>query len=127
VLHDVPKGGSYHETLEAMKGRFRDQHLTTIYRSQPKMRTLDVGESLQEFATALEQLTHQAYPALPKDDIRRETGKAFADGVEDLAIKIQLLFGGQKTMNEALRQALEQQAPKKSARIFWGSRRPLTG
>jgi hypothetical protein len=36
-------------------------------------------------------------------------GKAFADGVEDPAIKIQLLLGGEKMMNKALRQALELQ------------------
>jgi hypothetical protein len=59
-------------------------------------------ESLQEFATAIEQLAHRAYPTLPEDHIRREAGKAFADGVEDPNIKIQLLLGGEKTVNKAL-------------------------
>jgi hypothetical protein len=63
---------------------------------------------LQEFATAIKQLTHDAYPTLPKDLIRREGCKAFADSVEDPAIKIQLLLGKEKTV-EALRQALELQ------------------
>jgi hypothetical protein len=83
---------------------------------------------LQKFATAVKQLAHCAYPALPEDHIRREAGKAFADGVEDPTIKIQLLLGGEKTVNEALRQALELKAvllpprPQKvSARTFWWS------
>jgi hypothetical protein len=57
-----------------------------------------VGESLQEFATTVKQLACCAYPALPEDHVRREVGKAFADGVEDPNIKIQLLLGGEKTV-----------------------------
>jgi hypothetical protein len=36
-------------------------------------------------------------------------GKASAEGVEDPTIKIQLLLGGEKMMNKALREALELQ------------------
>jgi hypothetical protein len=85
VLLGVLKGATYEETLETLKDHFRDQHLAVAYRSQLKTRTQAVGESLQGFATAVEQLAHRAYPALPEDHIRRDTGKEFADGVEDLA------------------------------------------
>jgi hypothetical protein len=81
----------------------------------------------QEFASAIEWLGHCAYLTLSEDHIRREAGKAFADRVEDLSIKIQLLLGGEKTVNEALRQAIELQAmllacsPQKTCtRTFWG-------
>jgi hypothetical protein len=125
VLHRVPKGTTYEETLEALEDHIEDQHLAATYPSQLKTRTLGVGESLQEFATAVEQLAHCTYPALPEDHIRREAGKTFADKVEDTAIKIQLLLGGHQTVNEGLWQALELQAVllatrphKKSARTF---------
>jgi histone H3/H4 len=39
-------------------------------------------------ATAVKQLAHRAYPSLPEDRIRRDAGKAFANAVEDFAIKI---------------------------------------
>jgi hypothetical protein len=78
---------------------------------------------MQYFATAIEQLAHHTYPSLPEDHIRRETGKMFADGVEDPAIKIQLLLGGEKTVNEALRQALELQAVLLAARKKKGKKR----
>jgi hypothetical protein len=42
---------------------------------------------LQEFSTAIEQLANRPYLALPEDNIRRQAGKAFSDGVEDTAIK----------------------------------------
>jgi hypothetical protein len=57
---------------------------------------------LQEFSTAVKQLAHHAYPALPEDRITRKTGKVFANGLEDPAIKIQLLLGGDKTVNQGL-------------------------
>jgi hypothetical protein len=88
---------------------------------------------MQEFAMAIEQLAHHAYPTLPEDHIRREAGKAFADGAEDPDIKTQLLLGGEKMINEALRQALKLQAVllatrlhKTNARTFLGSRSPPT-
>jgi hypothetical protein len=115
---------TYEETLGALQDIFGDQHLAASYRSQLKSRTQGVGESLQKFATAIEHLAH----------IRREAGKAFADEVEDSAIKIQLLLGGEKTLNEALRQALELKAVliggrthKTGVTIFSGSRSPSTG
>jgi hypothetical protein len=110
VLHGVLKGATCEEILVALENRFGDQYLAAAYRSQLKTRTQGVGECLQEFVTAVEQLVHRTYPALPKDYIRREAGKAFADGVEDPTIKIQLHLGEEKMVNEALRQAFELQA-----------------
>jgi hypothetical protein len=89
---------------EALEDCFVDQHLAVVYCIQLKMRTQRIRESLQEleFATAVEQLAHRACPELPQDHVRREAGKAFADGVEDPDIKIQLLLGGKKTLRQAL-------------------------
>jgi hypothetical protein len=50
------------------------------------------------------------------------------DGVGDTDIKIKLLLGGEKTVNEALRQALELQAvsvaarPQNNSTTVWGNR-----
>jgi hypothetical protein len=129
VAHGIPKGETYEEALQALEDCFGDQHFAAAYRSQLKARTQWVGESWQEFATTIE---HRAYPTLPEDNIRREAGKAFAEGVQDPDIKIQLLLG-EKTVNEALRQALELQAVllavrphKTSTKTFWGCRSPPT-
>jgi hypothetical protein len=65
---------------------------------------------LERISYAVEQLVHGAYHALLEDHLRREMGKAFAEGVEDPAIKIQMLLEGKKPLNEALRQAIELQA-----------------
>jgi hypothetical protein len=88
VLHRVSKGAAYEKTIKALDDHFGDHRLATTYRSQLKTRTQRTGESLQEFTTTVEQLAHHAYPALPKDHVRREAGKAFTDGLEDPDTKI---------------------------------------
>jgi hypothetical protein len=89
VLHGIPKGRIFEETLEVLQDCFGDQYLAAAYLSHLISKTHGVGESLQEVTTAAKQLAYRAYPALQEDHIRREAGKAFADGVEDPAIKIQ--------------------------------------
>jgi hypothetical protein len=135
VLHGIPTSATYEETLQALEDRFGDQHFAAAYRSQLKARKQEAGESLRDFATAIEQLAYRAYSTLPEEHIRREAGSAFADGVADADIKMQLLLGGEETVNvnEALRQALELQAvslaarPQNgNARTFWGNRSPPT-
>jgi hypothetical protein len=102
VLPSIPTNMTYQDTLQALENRFGDQHIAAAYHCQLTARTQKVGESLQNFAMAIELLAHRAYPTLPKDHIGREAGKAFTYGVEDTDIKIQLLLGD-KTVNEALR------------------------
>jgi hypothetical protein len=110
VLHGIPTNTTYEETLQALEDRFGSQHFAAAYRCQITTRTQEAGESLQDFATAIEQLAHRAYPTLPEEHVRRKAGRAFIYGVVDPDIKIQLLLGGENTVNEALRQALELQA-----------------
>jgi hypothetical protein len=131
LLHGIPTNTTYEETLQAQEDRFRDQHFAATYRCQLTTRTQKAGESLQDFATAVEQITHHAYPTLPEDHVWREAGKAFAYRVEDPNIKIELLLGGENTINEALRQALELQAVlvaarphKNSTKTYQGSQSP---
>jgi hypothetical protein len=110
------------------------QQTEDYYCNQLKLKTQGVEESLQKFTTPIKQLAHRAYTALPEDHIRRQAGKAFGYGVQDTAIKIHLLLIGEKTVNEALGQALEMQAVlpaskphKTTPRTFWDSRSPACG
>jgi hypothetical protein len=79
VLHGVPKGVTYKETIAALA----DQQLAIGYCSQLKTRTQDDGESLQQFASATEQFIRCAFLALLEDQIRRGPGKAFVNRIRD--------------------------------------------
>jgi hypothetical protein len=66
VLNGVPKGSTDDEFLETGQDRFGDQHLPPPpFCGRLITRTQIVGESLQELATAVEQLAHSVYPSLP--------------------------------------------------------------
>jgi hypothetical protein len=57
---------------------------------------------MQEFATAIEQLAHRTYRSLPEEH-NQTTGRQSIR----FDIKFHLLLGREKTVNEALRQAIE--------------------
>jgi hypothetical protein len=92
LLHGGPKGATYKESLEALEDRFGDQHLAAANRSQLKQGCRRI---LPRICHNRRTAAHRAYPALPEDHMG-EAGKAFSDGVEHSAIKIQLLLGQKK-------------------------------
>jgi hypothetical protein len=82
VLPGIPTNTIYDDTLQPLEDRFGDQHFAAAYRCQLTTRIQKAGESLQDFATAVELLAHRAYPTLPEDHIGTEIEKAFAYGVQ---------------------------------------------
>jgi hypothetical protein len=58
ILHTVPAEATYEDIVGALRDRFGDHQLAAAYRSQLKARAQASGETLQEFALAVEQLAH---------------------------------------------------------------------
>jgi hypothetical protein len=87
ILHGVPRGSKYKESIGATEDRFGERSLTTGYHNQLKILTQDNGESLQKFATTIEQLTHHAFPALHEDHVLRGACYAFGNGIRDQGIR----------------------------------------
>jgi hypothetical protein len=71
------------EILQALEDCFGEEHFAAAFRSQLKARTQKAGETLQDFATSIQQLARRAYPASPEENIRREAGKPFVEGIQD--------------------------------------------
>jgi hypothetical protein len=82
---------------------------------QLKARVQASSETRQEFAAAVEQLAHRALVGLPVAFIQTEAANSFIDGVRDRELKQDLLMGGDRTLNEALNQALNLEAAKAAA------------
>jgi hypothetical protein len=80
-----------------------------------KARTQLIGESLQEFAEAVEQVAHRALVGLPVEFIQREAAHTFVDGVRERQEKQHLLMGGDRSLNEALNHALKPVEAKAAA------------
>jgi hypothetical protein len=113
VFYSGPAEASYN-IIGALRDRFGYCQLAAAYRSQLKARVQTSGEILQEFAAAVEQLAHQAL-GLSVSFIQTEAAQAFIDGVRDREVKQHLLMGGDRTLNEELKQALILGAAKAAA------------
>lgn len=83
VLHQVPKGMMYKETIRVLEDQFWKQNLVAAYQTQLETRTQIIYEPLQEFATTIEQLTHHAFPTLYEDHVLKGAGRAFVDGIRE--------------------------------------------
>jgi hypothetical protein len=110
ILHSVPAEASYEDIVGALRDRFGDHQLAAAYRSHLKARVQMGGETLQEFAAAVEQLAHRALLGLPVGHIQTEAAHAFISGIRDQEVKQHPLMGGNRTLNEALNQALKLEA-----------------
>jgi len=115
ILHTVPADAPYEAIVGALRDRFGDHQLAAAYRSQLKTRMQANEETLQEFAAAVEQLAHRAFVGLPVNFIQTEAAHSFIDGLRDREVKQHLLLGGDRTLNEALNQALKLEAAKATA------------
>jgi hypothetical protein len=76
-------------------------------KQKKKKNTSNLCKSLQEVATAIEDLTQCAFPALPKNNGGWEAGMTIVEGIRDWGIIRQVLLGDEKTLHDALRQTLE--------------------
>jgi hypothetical protein len=110
VLHGITTCTTYEDTLQALEDRFGNQHFADAYRCQLTTRAQKAGDTLQDFATAIEELAHRSNTTLFEDHIWREAGKAYSYWLRVSAVKIHLLLGGVKAVSGALRKALEMHA-----------------
>ncbi|XP_069668773.1 uncharacterized protein [Periplaneta americana] len=117
ILHSVPEDGTAAEIMAALEGRYGDHQLAAAFRTQLKTKVQQSGESLQEFAMAVEQLAHKALRGLPNDFIAGEAAYTFGSGVRDPEIKQQLLLAEHRTINAALAAALRMEAAKLTANV----------
>jgi len=115
ILHTMPAEATYEAIVGALRDCFVDHQLAAAYQSQLKARTQVSEEMLQELAAAMEQLAHRAFVGLPVTFIQTEAAHSFINGMWDWEVKQHLLLGGDRTLNEALNQALKLEVAKATA------------
>jgi hypothetical protein len=106
----VPAEATYDDKVGALRDRFGDHQLAAAYRSQLKARSQASGETLQKSAAAVKQLAHRSFVCIPVAFIQTEATHSLIDGLREREVKQHLLMGGDRTLNEALNQALKLEA-----------------
>jgi BMFP domain-containing protein YqiC len=107
ALHGVHTGETYEERIEALESRYGDNNLVAAYCSRLKARNQLASESLQEFPSAIQQMTHRALAGLPEHYVHKEADHVFIDGIRE-NINRKLLTRSERTSSEVLSQTLEQ-------------------
>jgi len=115
ILQTMLPEATYEDIVESLRDRFGDHQLAVAYRSQLKARVQATGETLREFAAAIQQLAHRAFVGLPVAFVQTEAAHSFVDGLRYREVKQRLLMGGDGTLNGALNQALKLEAAKAAA------------
>ena len=116
ILLNVPAKATHEDIVVSLWNRFRHHQLAAAHRSQLKARVQTSGETLKEFAAAIDQLAHRAFVELIVAFVQTVAAHYFIDGVQDREVKQHLLMGGDTIINEALNQTQTMEAAKATAR-----------
>ena len=110
VLQAIPlqERQNLDELLTRLEMRFGNKHMERVYRSQLINRCQKPNETLQEFEFDIIRLIKSAYPSVSDDVYQSLAIDRFLEGLRELET--------QQAVNDALTQALEFEAVKKSVR-----------
>lgn len=120
ILQTIPllERTNFKELVSRLEMRFGEKHLIEMYRSELRNRAQKEKESLQEYEADIVRLVKIAYPTAPDDIYESLAVDKFLDGIRDVETKQAVKLARPRTINDALAQALEFEAIRKSSRGF---------
>lgn len=101
---------------EAFQGRFGTDYQHTVAHTELRSRLQKGGESLAEFATEIQRLTHLTFADCPERAKDRIALEQFLDGIGDLDIQERVRDAGPLTLQEALQTAARIEASHRATR-----------
>ena len=121
VLRSLPAASSsaVSDLLTALRARFLSANRHEVKSSAFRLRTQGADETLLTFGNALRGLAAQAFPTMEADQRDLLTRDQFLDGLRDASVRLRVRYGTPKSLDDALRIALEisaaEMAEKRSA------------
>ncbi len=109
VLGNLTRGGShitYQELVSLLEKRFGPRRLAENHLMELRHRRQGPRESLQELGQSVRELTALAYPELTKEGRDRLARGHFSDAVEEQAIREGIFRARPKSLDDAVRAAL---------------------
>lgn len=116
---------SFASLTYALSARFEPIHQSELYRARMKARVRHRGEALPELAQDIRKLVRHAYPSASLE-IREQLAKdCLIDSFNDHDLEWSVLQGKPKSVEDALKLALEYEAFQKGHRGRHGDLRPF--
>ena len=115
----------YVSLVEALGRRFGSDDAADLYKIQFKARYQQKDESLPELAQAVRRLARLAYPSLPATTQSEFAKDQFLEALQEADIRWRLKQTRPRTLDEALKSAIELEAIQESERQRGGPRRQV--
>lgn len=108
TLQTIPENErrGYGEIIKALERKYGSDHKREIYRMELKGRSQKAGETLQEFASAVERLAHLAHASTSSEFMERIKIDAFIDGIRDTETRRAVILTPKATFAETIACAL---------------------
>ena len=112
ILGDLPtdKKSEFKILVNALEERFAPPSQTELYRAQFRERRQKSTETLPELGQAIRRLANLAYPTAPRDVCETLAKEQFIDGLFDTDMRLRIKQARPKTLNEAVKLAVELEA-----------------
>ena len=116
ILGDLPaeKRQNFAELVNALEERFAPSSQTELYRVQFKERRQRASETLPELGQSVRRLSNLAYPTAPLDVRETLAKEQFIDALVDSDIRLRIKQSRPKSLNDAVRLAVELEAYNKA-------------
>ena len=127
VLSDLSPAqrGDFTALVSALSARFEPIHQSELYRAKIKSRLRQRGESIPELAQDIRKLVRLAYPTAPSE-VREQLSKdCFIDSMNNADLEWSILQGKPKTVDDAIKLALEYEAFQRGKRGRQSDFRPF--
>ena len=112
VFGDLPGGvpRKYGELITVLNKRFSPPNQMELHRAQLRERKQRATDSLPELGQSIRCLTNLAYPTAPYDVRETLSKEYFIDALIDSDIRLRIKQSQPATLNDFIRQAVEQEA-----------------
>ena len=118
ILGDLPPDmkSDYETLLCALEERFAPPSQTELYRAQFREKRQKSSETLPELGQAIRRLANLAYPTAPRDVRETLAKEQFIDGLVDSDMRLRIKQSRPKTLNDAVKLAVELEAFNRAER-----------
>ena len=127
VLSDLnqTQRGNFTALVSALSARFEPVHQSELYHAKIKSRIRQRGESIPELAQDIRKLVWPAYPSAPAE-VREQLSKdCFIDSMNSADLEWSVLQGKPKTVDDAIKLALQYEAFQRGKRGRQSDIRPF--
>ena len=101
---------TYEDLCQVLDGRFGDQHLSEVYKSELRSRRRRNGESLPALAQDISKLVQRAYPDVGRPGVDELAIEKFREALPDHEQRVAVYQSKARTLDQAVKAAIDMES-----------------